>query len=249
MRFVPLFALLVLASFSALGGPIHVRAGGLLEQSDDVVVADRNCANTVPPALFGCGTGSDGRALAARGDLGNVAGIELGVGTTIGERLRLELNWTARDLDLAAQANFTGVTGVQPVHAEGRSQALLLNAAWLFRERDDVQPFVVAGAGIARNELEQVHYTFPTIGANAATIIQGGSTTGLAWNVGAGVSMRMTDTLFFDLSLRYTDLGDLETEAGDATIVRPTRTLTIPIDGTAATARMLGVSAGVRKSW
>ncbi len=238
--------LLFCAAVPASAASLYVRGGVAIEQSDDTTLVDRDCASTTPPALFGCVDGADGRPLAARGDYGTVQGWELAFGTTLGARARLEAAWTSRDLDLGAGANFTGVHGPQPVRAEGRSQALLFNGVWTFQERADVQPFVLAGVGVARNALDPVVYSFPSIGAGSVTITQGGTSTGLAWNAGAGVSMRMSSSLFIDVALRYTDLGEVGTDAGDATIVRPTRTLVLAIDGTRGDAETLGVSIGVR---
>jgi opacity protein-like surface antigen len=217
---------------------VFVRGGVSLEQSGDTAIVDRDCASTSPPALFGCG-------IDARGDFGSIEGAEIAGGASFG-RARVELAFTQRDLDLAASANFTGVRGAQPVRADGTSRALMLNGVWTLAEREGVQPFVFAGAGIARNELDAVTYAFPSIGANAVTITQGGTSEGLAWNAGAGVSLRMSQSLVVDVALRYTDLGDAETDAGQAQIIRPTRTLLLDIDGTRATAEAAGVAITLR---
>lgn len=225
------------AAVSASAATMTLRGGVAVEQSGETTIVDRDCTSTAPPALFGCG-------IDARGNFGSVHAFDLAVGTSL-ERARIELAFTHRDLDLAASANFTGVRGAQPVRAEGASRALMVNGYWTFHD-GDIQPFVFAGAGIARNELEAVTYAFPSIGANAVTITRGGSSQGFAWNAGAGISMRMSESLFVDVALRYTDLGDLETDAGPAQIIRPTRTLLLDIDGTRATAETAGVAITLR---
>jgi opacity protein-like surface antigen len=246
MKSILSLVLLFFVAAPAFSASIYVRGGVAIEQSAEVTVSDRGCASTNPPALFGCGSGVDGRALGARGDYGSVHAFDLAIGTSFGEHARVELALTDRDLDLDAHANFTGVRGAQPVRADGASRALLLNGVWAFRERSDVQPFAFAGAGIARNELDDVRYAFPSIAPNAVTITRGGASTGVAWNAGAGVSMRMSRSFFVDVALRYADLGEVETDAGEATIIRPTRTLVLDIDGTRADAKTLGVAITLR---
>jgi opacity protein-like surface antigen len=246
MKSIGSFVILFFIAIPAWSASIYVRGGVAIEQSGNTTVTDRDCTNTNPPALFGCGTGVDGRTLGARGDSGSVHAFDVAIGTLLGDHARMELALTNRDLDLQAHANFTGVNGPQPVRAEGTSRALLLNGVWAFSERSDVQPFVFAGAGVARNELDDVRYSFPSIAPSAVTITRGGSATGMAWNAGAGVSMRMSRSLFVDVAIRYSDLGDVETDAGEATIIRPTRTLVLDIDGTHADAKTLGVAITLR---
>jgi opacity protein-like surface antigen len=240
--------LLLLPTLPVSAASPYVRGGVAIEQSGDTTIADRDCASANPPALFGCGNGADGRTLGAHGDFGTVEAFDVAIGASLGDHVRVELALTNRDLDLGASANFTGVRGAQPVRAKGSSRALLLNGFWTCDNGADIQPFVFAGAGIARNEIDDVRYAFPSIAANAVTITQGGSSTGLAWNAGAGVSMRMASSLFVDVALRYTDLRDIETDAGDATIVRPARTIVLGIDGARANADTLGVAITLRWS-
>ncbi|MGN6184373.1 MAG: outer membrane protein [Thermoanaerobaculia bacterium] len=240
----PLLPILLLMTLPLSAASIFVRGGAAVEQSGDTTIVDRDCTSTNPPALFGCGAGVDGRSLAARGDFGSVHAFDAAIGMQL-DRARVEVAFTHRDLDLAASANFTGVRGAQPVRASGSSRALMINGYWTFCD-DDIQPFVFAGAGLARNELGRLTYGFPSIAANAATITRGGQSQGLAWNAGAGVSMRIATSLFVDVSLRYTSLGDLETDAGEAQIIRPARTIVLPIDGTRATAETAGVAIQLR---
>lgn len=244
MRAIALCAIVLTTPLSA--ADLYVRGGISLEQSGPTTILDRDCTSTAPPALFGCGNGIDGLPLAARGDFGSVEGVDVALGTTLGDRARAELAFTSRELHLDAFANFIGVRGVQSVRAGGGSDAVMANVFWTAAERHDVQPFVFAGAGAARNTLDRVHYAFPSIDANAVTITRGGSHTGFAWNAGAGASFRVSRSLAVDVMLRYTDAGDVETDAGEAAIVRPNRTLSIAIDGTRGDLELFGLVVGVR---
>lgn len=248
IRFLVLATLLTPPIAFADGG--YLRFGGGFERSAGTVVHDRDCASVEPPALFGCVAGPDGRSLGARGNFGSTAAWELAVGRTLTPRTGVELAVTARPrLDLDAQANFLAPGDSEPVHARGRSLAALAvftielgREAWRFR------PFVLAGAGVARNHVSDVLYTFPTIGPEAVTIIRGGSATNFAWTAGAGITMQMRPHLALDLTFGHADLGEMRTEAGPATIIRPTRQLTLDIAGTRASVATRGVMLSMRIS-
>lgn len=227
--------------------PLYVRLGAGIEQSAGTTVADVDCSATQPPALFGCVDGSDGRKLAARGDFGATPSVSIAFGAEFG-RVRAEVELADRPrLDLDANANFLNVAGAQPVHADGRSRALMLNvSADVGFSGSRVRPFMTAGAGVARNVVGPVTFTFPSIGLNARTTTAGGSHDAFAWNAGAGLSFRVTDRASIDLAVRHADLGRVQTDAGPATIVRPSRSLTIDIAPIDARLKTTGVDFGLR---
>jgi opacity protein-like surface antigen len=241
MRLLSLSLLLVPAITLTAGEP-YLRFGTGFDRSRDTTQRDVDCAATTPPALFGCGDGLDGRPFGARGGFGRTMTWDLAGGLELTPRTRVELALTHRgDLDLDARSNFLGVSEDQPVHAHGRASSALLLASV-----DAGRFFVTAGAGLSRNELGAVTFSFPSIAADAVTITQGGTHTSFAWTAGAGTSIPLTPRLLLDLALRYTGLGTFRTRAGNATIVRPNRIIDIPIAGTEAKASTLGVSASLR---
>lgn len=244
MRFlVPLIC--VVLAFPA-AAQLYVRGALGFEQSRDTTLRDRDCTATQPPALFGCGSGSDARPLGARGGFGGTPAIELGLG--YGSRARVELALTHRtEIDLDAEANFLGVSGRQPVRATGRSTAALVHGAIeLARASWRIRPFVTAGAGMARNETDAITYAFPGIDPRAVTITPGGSHTNFAWSAGAGASIALSPSLALDIAFRTTDLGDLRAEDGEATIVRPRGTFPLAIAGTRAEVKTRGIVVAVR---
>lgn len=217
---------------------VYLRLAAGTERSRGMTLEDRDCASTNPPALFGCGFG-------ARGDFGRNAVSELGAGVERGA-MRFELTFADRSsVDVEANSNFTGVSAIQPVRADGRSRALFATGAWMFTHAK-LRPFLTAGAGLARNEIGAVRYSFPSIGANAVTITRGGSETSFAWMGGAGATFDISEDVALDLAWRYTDLGDVRTEAGTATIIRPTRQLQIDIAGTRAKLATSGITLAFR---
>lgn len=245
-----LILIAVLLSSMPLAAQTYVAGGVAVGSAADVTLRDRDCGSTQPPALFGCGPGSDGVPLGAGGELRPGPGLELALGREAG-RARAEVLFTWRSgRELDAEANFTGVTGEQPVRARVQSQSLLLVGAvdvapqtWLLR------PFIAAGAGVARNELGPVTFSFPAISPDAVTVAPGGDTTGFAWTGAAGVTMRLRGGLTIDVAMRYADLGRIRGDRGEATIVRPTRTLRLEIAETGMKWRTHEVTVTLRRNF
>lgn len=243
---VSLSMLIAFALPCRAGTYLRVGTGG--ETSARTTVEDRDCASQQPPALFGCVAGSDGRPIAARGDFGRSGVVEIAIGREIVRRARAELVMSARpNLGLDAEANFPGVEGTQPVTADLRSQAVLLLAAFdlVSRERR-VVPFLAAGAGAVRNELGPVRYAFPSIARDAVTVTRGGTWSGLAWSAGAGAAIRLSDPLALEVAVRRNDLGQVRSEDGPATIVRPRGTFVLDIAGTRADLETTSVTVTLR---
>jgi opacity protein-like surface antigen len=239
--------ILIALSFSSAAQP-YVRGGIAVEGSQDITLLDVDCSSTQPPALFGCGSGADGLPFAARGDLQHGLAFELAFGHERG-RVRGEVALAARShFDLDAHANFTGVTGEQPVSARVRSTALMLNGAVdLAPATWRVRPFITAGAGVAHNEMGSVTFAFPGIGANAVTVTQGGGATGFMWTAGIGLTGQLCPGLFLDLTARHTDLGAVRGDEGEARIVRPTRNLRLDIAAIEMEWETRGVSVSLRR--
>jgi len=239
--------LLLLAPSAIAAAHPFLRGGVSLGRTDDTVVLDRDCASTAPPALFGCVDGLDGRPLGAYGDFGSDAGLEMAAGVELGDSMRLELAVARQPLSLDADANFVGVEGEQPVNGDGTSWTAIAGGAVDLGPRAwRVRPFLSAGAGIARNDWDGVVYSFPGIGADAVTSLSGGRATNFAWNAGAGAAIAISPSLLLDLALRYSDLGEVRTDAALATIVRPRGTFEIEIDGTRASLRKREVVVSLR---
>lgn len=233
---------------AAAAPPPFVRVGAGYDGSESTTVRDLDCSATEPPALFGCVDGPDGRSLGARGDFGETVAVDLGVGWEVSSRMRIELALVGRpDLSLDAEANFLDVTEEQPVTADAESFAAFVVVAYdLGPARWRARPFVAAGAGAARNEVDEVTYAFPGIGPEAVTVTQGGSHTDFAWSASAGLAVPLTGATTLDLAVRYSDLGEVRTDAGEATIVRPNRTFSLDIAGTRADLETLGAQLSLR---
>jgi opacity protein-like surface antigen len=248
--FGALVATLATVAPAVAAGDTYVRAGIAAERSRDAHFRDRDCAATTPPALFGCGPGRDGRALGARGDFGRGVAIDIAVGRRVSPALRGELQLThRRGFGFGGQANFRNVSGPQPVDARVRSTALLVAAYVDLVPIGRVQPFVGAGLGVARNRIGSMRYGFPGLGANASTTVSGGSHTGFAWMATAGVNVALSAGWSLDVAWRYSDLGRIRTDHGEATIARAAGSFELDIAGTRARLRTQGLALGLRRSF
>ena len=67
----------------AVAQDVYLRAGIDLSRPADTHFTDADCASLVPAALYGCGLGGDGAPLRSVGNVGTVAGVELGLGYAV----------------------------------------------------------------------------------------------------------------------------------------------------------------------
>lgn len=225
----------------------YFRAGLGIDWSGDTHFSDHDCAQTAPPALFGCQDGTDGRPIGAYGDFGRGLAVDAGLGHRFSPRLRGEVLLSYRPgLDFDGNANFLGVSGEQPVSAELDSLAALAVGYLDFPTARRWQPYLGVGVGLARNRIGPVHYAFPGLGETAATRTSGGSDTGLAWMLSAGVAIALSPRVQLDLAYRYSDLGDVRTDSGPATIVRSSGELSLDVGVTKAELAAQGVVTSLR---
>jgi opacity protein-like surface antigen len=245
MRF-SLFLVLLVAPLP-LFAQSYVRAGFGIERSGGVTLRDVDCGSTQPPALFGCDDGPDGLPFGARGDFGSSAAVEIALGRKSG-RGRGELVVTTRGFQLDAGANFTGVTGHQPVNADLRATSAMLAFEYdVAPEGWHVRPFVTAGAGLSHNEIGSITFSFPGIAPDAVTILRGGTETDFAWRAGAGLAFLISKNLTLDLTAHYNDLGAVRTKHGNATIIRPNRRLELDIAAVETELETTGVTLSLRQ--
>jgi opacity protein-like surface antigen len=67
-------------------------------------------------------------------------------------------------------------------------------------------PYVGAGIGIARHEMDEVYFTGNPFLTNR---IEGKSNTQLAWSLMAGTAYRISDRMDLDVGYRYIDMGSV----------------------------------------
>ena len=228
-------------------GP-YLRLGAGLDWSDPSSIRDQgSCSGITPPALFGCGAGQNGRSLQAAGSFGQTPVLDGALGYRFTSWLRAEalLSWRPQ-LAYSGQSNFLGAGASQPVNGAVDSLAGFAVAYVDLPRIAGVRPFLGAGIGGARNHLDGVTYRFPSIAAKASTTTAAGSSSGFAYLLTAGVAVPLSERLSLDLAYRFSDLGQVRSRSGSATIVRPRGTRSLTIAGTEADLQTQGLQVSLR---
>jgi opacity protein-like surface antigen len=198
-------ALLVSAS-SAVQAQLYWRADLGYSWSRNADIKDKNfpldqgiCGNaacTVPGTLK---------------DVGDSAILGGGVGWRINPNVRVDgtlayRGWYDLNENDAANTKYT---------ADVKSWNLMANAYYDFALAWG-KPYVGAGIGWARNKVDSIKATNPVVPGVTITA-PGGSKSGFAWALMAGVGVPLNPTMTLDVGVRYAALGKLETNAGGLT--------------------------------
>ena len=197
---------------------IYLRAGLALDRSSDTRFRDVDRSCPPPPALYGC---TDGVPHGTLGNLGTMGGLVLGVGYGATPAIRLEalIRYRPR-LAFEGRADFLEPGRRQDVSADLTSVTGLFAAYLDLNELGmprigSLRPFIGAGAGLSRIDIEETRMEFP----RTTTVVPGGRSVDVAWMVTAGFAVPLGDKLALDLAWRYTDDGTAETGRGKGRIV------------------------------
>ena len=200
----------------AVAQDVYLRAGIDLSRPADTHFTDADCASLVPAALYGCGVGGDGAPRRSVGDVGTVAGVELGLGYAVAPAVRLEALLTYQPrFTFDGHANFLAPDREQSVSVDLSSLSGIL-AAYVdlpgvgVRPLGPLSPFVGGGLGATRVASGETRLTFP----KTRTLVPGTRRTALTWRLTAGLGMSWGERATLDLAWRYTDAGAIETGAG-----------------------------------
>ncbi|MBL0225123.1 MAG: porin family protein [Geobacteraceae bacterium] len=252
MNFNILLLLLLLSlcqASSVIAADVYVRASAGVDWLKNANFSDDK--DGVNPALFGDGTGTNGKPYGAYGDFDTYAFVEGAVGLRLQPWLRTEFSLTYRpDMHYSGQANFTGLTGPQPVSGDAESLSGLANLYLDINGLPGVslgrfQPFVGGGIGFATNWQDEMTYKFPQLPPkHTYSIVPSGDRTDLAFMLTAGTGFELTKHLILEISYRYTDLGRAQTNVG--TMQMDGSVTSLVIAGTSAPLRAHGMLMGLR---
>ena len=237
-----------LVSGAAVASDYYLRGGIGLDRPDNTAFTDTDCDGTVPAALYGCGTGGDGAPYRSTGEFGAVPAVEIGFGHAVGA-MRLEVLVEYRpEFAFEGRANFLAPGRRQEVSASlssvsGMVASFVDLAALGLTQPSSLAPFVGGGIGLAHTRIGRTTMTFPV----TTTSVPGGSSTGPAWMVTAGVAMALDEGVSLDLAWRYSYLGEIRTLRGPGRVVwRDGSREPLPLDLAPTTAGLKG--HGVRLS-
>tara|TARA_R110002073_G_scaffold68403_2_gene170034 strand:+ start:25894 stop:26607 length:714 start_codon:yes stop_codon:yes gene_type:complete len=159
-------------------------------------------------------TGPGGGVLLFDGyDYGSSDYFSLAYGMSISERISAEVELAYPMSDTESSSVLVGDGGALSApgtfELEAESLQLTINAAYHFMERKagGLDPYVMAGIGIADNSIEGQRVTLtPT---NFATV-EDGDGTEFMYKFGAGLGYHINDKMTVDLSVTYVDAGTVE---------------------------------------
>lgn len=131
---------------------------------------------------------------------------------------RAELEYTYKDKATFApnisSAIFNGVEEQAPegfpsfLVNELRTQSLMLNGYYDFKNKSKFTPYLSAGVGVSRIENKvSINPEFFGDSENITTDTNNNFT----WTAGAGIAYKVTENVALDLAYRYVDAGEIET--------------------------------------
>ena len=120
---------------------------------------------------------------------------------------RAEVEYAARG-DVRASWDRSGHTGLRKFDAVFNVQTLQANAYWDIDIGTPFRPFIGGGLG-----LSFIYADYKTEGLPSYS----DSTTGLAWNAGAGVAYDINESITVDLAYRFAGYGHAEARTSNST--------------------------------
>ncbi len=234
---------------AAEAGEFYLRAGAGFDIPGESIFLDENCDNR---GLYGCGRDADGNPRRSIGKFDSMAVMEFGAGYDPEGAARFELLVEYRPgFRFDGEPNFTA--SPEDTTADARSISAIaaaffdMNAATL-PVVGQVRPFVGTGIGVSRNTVKNKTLNF----TRTYTAVPDGSHTDTAYMATAGFSIELDDRTNFDISWRYTDLGEFRTGDGAGQVVwRDGSRPPIPLDlaPTWTRLRAHGLRLSIRKSF
>jgi opacity protein-like surface antigen len=226
-------ASMLLAAGASAAADLYWRVDGGYSMSSNANIRDNNfaldgfiCGDPV------CNTPGE------LNDVGNSFVIQGGLGWRLNPNTRVDVTLGYRgsyELD-------DGDAFPSDFKADITSWALMANGYYDFSLTWG-KPYVGAGLGIAMNKIDTITNSGGAL-APQSFAIPGGSSSGLAWALMAGISFPLSPTMTLDLGWRYIDLGDIESDAG--TIVCTPACGTDPYSGMSGKLRAHELMIGLR---
>ena len=214
-------------------------------------------------ALYGSENLFDAGAFDTRVQFHLAAGIRFRPGL----RMQLEVG-PPRAFDWRGNTNYRNGGKHQPSEATLDSWQLVLAGlydlpGWTLNSGGTARPYLGAGAGVAVYRASSYIQRFPDPDDPTGYLRRGpedeipftalpdGTGRLFTWTLTAGVAVPVREGVHLDLSYRYTDMGKIETDAADVTIVRYRadgirREIRVPINATAVDHRTHTLAMSLR---
>lgn len=147
-----------------------------------------------------------GVTMEIKSDVGLALGVAAGYDFGNNIRIEGEIAYQKNDLDKVSMAGI----GEADLTGDVSSLALLLNGYYDFKNKSAFTPFISAGLGFAKVELND--FNVPGSGLPGTNE----DDTVFAYQVGAGVSYAVTPKVSLDVKYRYFGTSDLEFDTAEA---------------------------------
>lgn len=179
--------------------------------------------------------------------------LAAGIRLRSGFRAQLEAG-LPRVFDWRGNTNYRNAGKRQPSEATLDTWQLVLTGlydlpGWSLGASRTARPYVGAGAGVTGYQVSGYVQRFPDPddpdgylrrgpgGEIPFTAVPDGKGRTFAWTLTAGIAVPVLDNAYLDLSYRYTNTGEIETDVADVTIVRyradgTRREIVVPINAT-----------------
>lgn len=207
-------------TISAIAGDIYFRGSIALDRYNDTVFMDSYCPTGTPAALYGCGTSSDGFPYRTQGGFDQFQSVEFGLGLSTRSDLRFEfLVEYQPSIVFSGNTNFLPQELRQSVSAELSAISSMFTGYLDFPQLNlggnkKIVPFIGAGFGITRNEIDTTTMNFPV----TTTVVPGGSQMSISWMASFGMTFELSTKAKVDIGLRYTDLSRVRTARGEGSV-------------------------------
>ena len=134
----------------------------------------------------------------------NAVNVSTAVGMHLQPSVRLELEGSYRNYDVNASVSVVGV----PFKATGDTtiRALMGNAYYDFPMDGPLKPYVVGGIGVAREDIEM------TVSAPGFNIAAKSHHTEFAFQLGAGLSYALSETVTADAGYHYFGIRNFDSD-------------------------------------
>ena len=216
------------AGANAVGNVPYLSLGMALVRSKDTRFVDGEDAGHA--ALYG------DEGIFDTGAVDDGPHFQVAAGVRLPSELRAQLEFgLTRALDWRGNTNYRYSGEHQPSDARLATRQLLLAGfhdfpGWELAPGRRVRPFLGAGLGVTDYRLSDYVQRFPEPDAPSLrrgpggeipfTALPAGSGRNFTWMLTAGIAIPISGSKHLDLSYRYTDAGEIQTDVGDIAIVR-----------------------------
>ncbi|KZN15086.1 outer membrane protein [Marinomonas sp. TW1] len=146
-------------------------------------------------------------------DSDSAAYFSIGIGLDwVNQPLRSELVYsTFGDQSFINDAKFITYSGTERTTAKVKQESLMLNLLYDINiDSDKLKPFVGAGIGASKTKTSATQIQ---IGVNRSAAFSEASDTNFMWSLIVGANYNMTEKAQLGFGYRYTDAGNVSTEA------------------------------------